>query len=89
MQGLPHGYSEYPPPDLGGDGHCPHCLIAPCIVTVPPDFVTGQCGPHIRNTTHCHRLYKQFWKALKELGLWNDDRYSQEERGDTLQTQER
>lgn len=83
-RGLPHGYGEQPPPDLGGDGHCPHCLFAPCIVTTPPDFMTGQSGPHIRNNTHRYRLYRQFWKVLKELGLWNDSRYLDRKRAVTL-----
>ena len=84
MQGLPHGYNQRPPRDLSGDGHCPHCLFAPCIVAVPPDFVCGQSGPHICNNTHRYRLYRQFWKALKELGLWNNSQYLARKREVTL-----
>ena len=70
-----HGYDDHPPPDLQGEGHCIHCLFLPCIVSRPPSFVTGQSGPHARNNQHRYRLYRCFWKVLKELGLWRNPQY--------------
>lgn len=52
-----------------------HCLFSPCIVSTPPSFVTGQSGPHPCNNQHRYRLYRSFWKALKELGLWRNTEY--------------
>ena len=86
-----HGYydTEQPPPEFGGEGHCIHCLFAPCIVTKPPNFLFGQSGPHIRNNNHRYKLYRQFWRALKDLGLWSDGRYLTRKREVTLLTDPR
>ena len=69
------GYDDNPPPDLKDDGFCIHCLFSPCIISSPPSFVTGQSGAHPRNNQHRYRLYRLFWKTLKELGLWRNQLY--------------
>ena len=81
----PHGYDDRAPPELNGDGCCIHCLFSPCIVSTPPSFVNGQSGPHARNNQHRYRLYRCFWKVLKELGLWRDSRYLARKRQVTLE----
>ena len=70
-----HGYDDYPQPDLQGEGSCVYCLFSPCIICRPPSFVKGQSGPHARNAQHRYRLYRHFWKALKDLGLWKCEQY--------------
>ena len=76
---VPKGYSyENPPPLIGcgqEDNFCPHCLMCPCVVLKPPEFLRGSSDAHIRNRQHRFRLYRGFWKMLKDLGVWNDDRY--------------
>ena len=37
--------------------------------------MTGQSGPHPRNNQHRYRLYRSFWRARKELGLWRIPTY--------------
>ena len=65
---------------LEGEGHCIHCLFSPCIVSSPPSFVTGQSGPHPRNNQHRFRLYRAFWRVLRELGLWRSPEYLRRKR---------
>ena len=73
----PHGYRQSPnfPVLQGGGGgrnHCPDCLCYPCIIVLPPDFLRG---PHPTNAEKWHRLYRMFWKVLKDLGVWCDEEY--------------
>ena len=60
-------------PTLRGD--CPHCLCAPCVIALPPDFLRGCCGPHPANDEKRYRLYRLFWRLLKDLGVWRDEEY--------------
>ena len=62
-------------PVLRGENHCPHCLCSPCVIANPPDFLRGFCSPHPANDEKRHRLYKMFWRLLRDVGLWMDDEY--------------
>ena len=81
---VPKGYSHKNPPPILGYRHeenfCPCCLICPCIVLKPPDSLRGCSDAHIWNRPHRYRLYKAFWKLLKDLCLWSDDRYLERKR---------
>ena len=57
------------------DNFCPQCFMCPCVVLKPPDFLRGSSDAHIRNRQHRFRLYRGFWKMLKDLCVWNDNRY--------------
>ena len=47
----PRGYRHNPEvPVLRGDGHCQHCLCAPCVTELRPDFLRGFCGPTLLMT---------------------------------------
>jgi hypothetical protein len=35
----------------------------------------GTCDPHPANANKRHGLYRQFWRLLKDLGLWRDPEY--------------
>ena len=73
---LPRGYEAADRvPVLRGDGHCPHCLCAPCVVQKPPNFLRGCCGPHPANDEKRSRLYHLWWRSLKDLGVWTDEEY--------------
>ena len=72
----PKGYRNNPLcPVLRGIGHCPHCLCAPCVIAHPPDWLRGACSAHPANDGKRYRLYRMFWRLLKDLRLWNDDEY--------------
>ena len=47
------------------------------MIALPPDFLRGSSGPHPANDEKRHRLYRLFWRLLKDLGLWRDDEYIQ------------
>lgn len=48
MCSLPRGYgSGIEPPQFNGEGHCPHCFMAPCVVQRPPDFLVGAAPAHL------------------------------------------
>ena len=56
---LPRGYRKSPSyPMLRGENHCPHCLCAPCVIALPPDFLKGSCDAHPANAEKRHRLYR-------------------------------
>ena len=74
----PNGYREsrnYPV--LHGRNSCPYCLCSPCVITLPPDFLRGACGPHPANDEKRYRLYRAFWGLLNTLGVWRDEEYLQ------------
>ena len=58
-------------PVLCGPNHCSYCLCAPCIIQLPPEFLRGTSA----NSEKHHRLYRLFWKLLKDLGVWHDAEY--------------
>ena len=75
-QPIPWGYqASERVPVLRGNGHCPHCLCAPCVVQQPPDFLRGCCGAHPANDEKRYRLYRLWWRSLKDLGVWKDEEY--------------
>ena len=70
------GYRKSPRyPMLRGENHCPHCLCAPCVIDVPPDFPKGSCDAHPANAEKRHRLYRMFWGLVTELCLFKDPEY--------------
>ena len=74
----PRGYRTVPHhPVLRGESHCRHCLCAPCVIALPPDFLQGSCSPHPANDEKRHRLYRLFWRLLSDLRVWCDDEYLQ------------
>ena len=54
---------------------CPHCLCAPCVIALPPDWLRGQCDPHDANAEKRCLFYRKFWGLLRDLGLWDDPEY--------------
>jgi len=60
---------------LRGPNHCSHCLCAPCVVDMPPDFLKGSCDAHPANAEKRHRLYRMFWRLLNDLCVWQDPEY--------------
>ena len=54
---------------------CPHCLFGPCIIRRPPVFLTGRAVPSLAYDRKRYKLYQQFWKLLKDLGLWDHPTY--------------
>ena len=86
------GYSYENPSPVLGHGHeeiCPHCRMCPCIVLKPPGFLRGSGDAHVRNRPHRFRLYRGFWKLLKDLCLWNDDHYLEHKRRVTQEHDQR
>ena len=74
----PRGYQQSPNvPTLCGSNYCAHCLCSPCVIQLPPDFLRGAAGPHSANDEKRHRLYRMFWRVLRDLGLWRDNEYLQ------------
>ena len=72
----PRGYRKSPRyPMLRGENHCPHCLCAPCVIALPPDFLKGSCDAHPANAEKRHRLYRMFWGLLTELCFFKDPEY--------------
>lgn len=61
------GLEDYPP--------CPHCLMGPCITVGELTLIQGSCAPDITNHTKRHKNYRQFWKSLKDRGLWQHELY--------------
>ena len=72
----PRGYRHSPTaPILKGINYCQDCLCSPCVVVLPPDFLRGSASPHDANAGKRHELYRQFWKLLRDLGVWRDEEY--------------
>lgn len=86
----PRGYkhsSRYPV--LRGYNHCPYCLCKPCVIAMPPDFLRGSCSPHQANNEKQYRLYRLFWRLLKDIGLWMDEEYLVRKEARTVQHDKR
>ena len=79
--------SQYP--TLRGEGHCSHCLCAPCVIEQPPDFLVGSCDPHPANSEKRHNLYRDFWRLLRDLCVWNDQEYSRRKETRTVRDDRR
>ena len=72
----PYGYKRSDDrPELRGEDYCQHCLCSPCLVTSPPDYLRGRCNAHPANNEKRHRLYRLFWKTLRDVGVWKDEEY--------------
>jgi hypothetical protein len=39
-------------------------------------WLRGSAAPSLANNTKRYKLYKQFWKLLKQLGLWSHPVYA-------------
>ena len=70
-----HGYTTSDHPIVGGPGPCPHCFCSPCILSNPPSFLVGSSAADIRNANKRFILYGNFWRLLKDIGLWNYEPY--------------
>ena len=62
-------------PVLNDDPLCLHCLMGPCVVDLPPDFLRGAADPDIGNIHNRYALYRKFWPLLRDLRLWNHPTY--------------
>ena len=72
----PQGYRLNPQcPVLRGGNHCKHCLCAPCVIIMPPDFLQGSCDPHPPNDEKRHRLYRLFRGLMSDIGYFRDHEY--------------
>ena len=88
MNRAPKGYEGDNYPMLVYDNKsqeecCPHCLCNSCIIARPPDFLTGSATPALSNMRKRYTLYRKFWQLLKEIGLWQCERYLQRKQGRT------
>ena len=54
---------------------CQHCLMGPCITISEVTRIQGSCAPDITNHSKRDKNYKQFWKSLKDRGLWQHELY--------------
>ena len=61
------GLEDHPP--------CQHCLMGPCITVSEVTRIQGSCAPDITNHSKRHKNYRQFWKSLKDRGLWQHELY--------------
>ena len=52
---------------------CPHCLMGPCITVSEVARLLGSCGPDITKHSKRHKDYQNFWKSLKDRGLWQHE----------------
>ena len=86
----PNGYRQSCNcPVLRGRNSCPHCLCSPCVITLPPDFLRGACGPHPANDEKRYKLYRSFWGLLNSLGVWRDEEYLQRKEQRTVRADKR
>ena len=69
------GYSESNYLVLGGSNACHHCFCSPCVILSPPVFLVGSCAPSLANNSDQFKLYRQFWKLLRDTGLWQYPQY--------------
>ena len=56
---------------------------------MPPDFLKGSCDAHPANSLKRHRLYKQFWRLLKEIGFFKDPDYLRQKERKTVRVDKR
>ena len=59
------------------------------MIALPPDFLTGACGPHPANDEKRHRLYRKFWRLLQDVGLWGDEEYLRRKERQTVRHDKR
>ncbi len=72
----PGGYSEGDPsPVMDGNDPCPFCHLSPCVLTRPPNWLTGSAAANMGNIVKRYKLYKKFWTLLGNLGVWNHPLY--------------
>ena len=45
----PNGYEIDHPPLLDGLDPCPHCHLAPCVITRHPSWLTGSAAANLGN----------------------------------------
>ena len=76
-------------PQLREEPYCPHCLMGPCVIEMPPDFLVGNADADPGNLKKRFALYRKFWSLLQAFGLWHDDTYLQRKRAVTHQDDRR
>ena len=62
------GYYNSEPPAPDGDDACPHCHLAPCIIT-RPSWLMGSTSAELANVTKRFKLHGRFWTLLGQLGM--------------------
>ena len=56
---------------------CDYCLQHPC-VTLAADrkpFMMAHGPPRPQNVSKRYKMYREYYRVLKAIGLWRDDRY--------------
>lgn len=81
--------AKRPRPQLREEPYCPHCLMGPCVIEMPPDFLVGNADANPGNLRKRFALNRKFWSLLQALGLWHDDTYLQRKRAITHQDDSR
>ena len=76
-------------PQLRDEPYCPHCLMGPCVIEMPPDFLVGNADANPGNLRKRFALYRKFWSLLQALGLWHDETYLLRKRAVTHQDDSR
>lgn len=71
----PSGYDNSEPPVLDGEGACPHCHLAPCVVARPPSWLRGSASANLGNISKRFTRYSKFWTLLGQLGVWSHPLY--------------
>lgn len=72
------GYDGRHPPALGGtvaDPPCPFCHLEPSITNLQLSWLTGSSSPSIATMVKRYKLYRKFWRVLRQLGAWTHPLY--------------
>ena len=64
-----------PEPEDLRPGECNYCLQAPCVTSLPNDFLGNGQPACDENSGVRHAIYTRYWKVIANLGGWNDERY--------------
>ena len=71
----PSEYDSTQAPQLDGDGACPYCHLAPCVMRQLPSWLRGSAAAALSNMTKRFKLYQKFWTLLRQLGVWSHPDY--------------
>ena len=75
---LPKGYASEEFPRLVGNAdeeQCTYCFCHPCVIALPPHFLTGRAEAALGNISKRFALYHKFWQLLGDLGVWKCEMY--------------
>ena len=62
---------------LGGSNACQHCFCSSPIIQNPPTFLLCCLSACLANNSKQFELHSQFWKLLRDIGLWQHPHHLQ------------